>query len=800
MDKKFEFEATEKEIAEFWKKEKLYSFKENSSDETFSIDTPPPYASADHLHVGHGMSYSHFEFIARYKRMQGFNVFFPMGFDDNGLPTERFVEKKHKIDKNKISREDFIKLCIEETKIAGKTYEDLFTGLGFSIDWNLLYHTIGPRATSVSQRSFLELYKKGLLYRKDSPVMWDTKLQTVLAQADTEDLEMSSHFNDIIFKCEGKDLVIGTTRPEMLSACVALLYHPSDSRYKGLKGKFAKVPLYDFEVPILEDELVALDKGTGLVMCCTFGDKTDIEWWQKHNLPLKIIINEYGKLTERAGFASNLNIRDARKLVIEKLKEKNLLINQKPITHAVKVSERSGAEIEFLKSAQWYINVLDKKQELIDVANKIEWKPKHMKVRFDHWVSNLGWDWCISRQRYYGVPFPVWYSKKTGEVILADESQLPVDPMKDKPLTLPKDHTYDDIVPETDVMDTWMTSSNTPHINANYGLSNERRDFLPMSMHPQAHDIIRTWAFYCIIKAYYQQGSIPWKTIMISGHGQDPQGKKMSKSKGNFVVAGDVISKYGADAFRFWASTVKLGDDLPYQEKDVQTGKKTVNKIANASRFVFMNMENFNPEGVNLNNILNEKINVIDKWMLSKLSKAIKNSTLGFEEFEYSKAKQAVDSVFWQVFCDNYLEFVKYRVYNSQDDSVLKVLYVSLLNIVKLYAPILPFISEFVYKEHFEKFEGDKSIHISRWPLFNENLIDETSETAGDLAVRVVDEVRKYKSSKQLSLKAELEKVVIVANEKDLMLLESVLLDIKEVSSIKDLELVESDEFKVVFE
>lgn len=799
MDEKFEFNKTEKELVELWKSEKLYDFISSGSDkEVFSIDTPPPYASADHLHVGHGMSYSQFEFIARYKRMQGFNVFFPMGFDDNGLPTERFVEKKHKVDKSKISREEFIELCIKETKVAGRTYEDLFNSLGFSIDWSLLYHTIGKKATHVSQKSFIDLFKKGLLYRKDSPVMWDTKLQTVLAQADTEDVLMKSHFNDIVFNCEGKDLIIGTTRPEMLSACVALLYNPKDSRYVHLKGKFAKVPLYDFEVPILEDELVDIDKGTGLVMCCTFGDKTDIEWWQKHNLPLKIVLNQYGKFTDKAGFISGLNCKDARVKIIEELKSKNLLIRQKSIEHAVKVSDRSGAEIEFLKSAQWYIRVLDKKQELIDISSKIDWRPKHMKVRFDHWVSNLQWDWCISRQRYYGVPFPVWYSKKTGEIILADEDQLPVDPQKDLPKTLPKGHSYEDIIPEMDVMDTWMTSSNTPHINANYGLVDERENFLPMSMHPQAHDIIRTWAFYCIIKAYYQNNDVPWKTIMISGHGQDPQGKKMSKSKGNFVVAQDVIAKYGADAFRFWASTVKLGDDLPYQEKDVQTGKKTVNKLANAARFGFMNLEGFEAKnGLDFVSLNKSLLSTMDKWMLSKLMGAVRVSTDSFEEFEYSKARQSVDLVFWQVFCDNYLEFVKYRVYESDDLGAKSSLYVSLLTLTKLYAPFMPFITDFVYRSYFKKYESDLSVHVSKWPVFDESFIDLDAERSGDLAVKVLEEVRKFKSSNQLSLKADLSKVVISCNEEDLLSLEKVREDIVKTGRILDLEFIEADKFKI---
>lgn len=800
LPKNYDFTESEKKWISFWESCKLYAFDDKSEKEVFSIDTPPPYASADHLHVGHGMHYSQFEFIARYKRMRGFNVFFPMGFDDNGLPTERFVEKKHKVNKSKISRKDFIDLCLVETQLCGQTYKDLFSALGFSIDWDLLYQTIGERARFVGQKSFLDLYKKGKLYRKDAPVMWDTLMQTTLAQADLEDVEMTTFFNDIVFKCHGKDIIIATTRPELLAACVAVFYNPSDSRYSDLKGKFAKVPLFDFEVPLLPDERADPDKGTGLVMCCTFGDKTDIEWWQKHNLPLKIIITEDGKLNDLAGKYAGLSVKEARSLIIEDLKSEGLLIRQKEIKHAVNVSERSGSAIEFIKTPQWYIRILDSKEAFIEQGRLVSWYPDHMRVRYEHWVNNLQWDWCISRQRFYGVPFPVWYSKKTGEIILADESQLPVDPLVDFPLNLPKDHSREDIFPDADVMDTWMISSVSPEINSHWGLSSQREGFLPMDLRPQAHDIIRTWAFYTLVKSYYHHNAIPWKSIMMSGHGQDAKGQKMSKSKGNFIVAQDVIANYGSDSFRFWAASSKLGDDLPYQEKDVVTGKKTVTKLWNASKFVFMNLGGFSP--VSFGSL---KLKVMDEWVLSKLMKTIKSCSDSFERFEYSRSKHDCDVFFWQVFCDNYLEFVKHRTYQNDSDLVSKVsaqnvLYFVLFNQIKLFAPILPFITEEVYQLYFKEFEKVVSVHVSSWPVFDSSLVFEESERAGDLAVWVIGEIRKFKSLNKLSLKAELGVVVISCSLEERALLEKVIDDLMVVGCVRKFEFSVSDSFKVEIE
>ncbi len=799
LPKRYNPQESEAKWQKFWQDNKTFTYEENSDKETYSIDTPPPYASAGHLHVGHGMHYSQFEFVARFQRMKGKNVFFPMGYDDNGLPTERFVEKKHKVNKSKISRKDFIKLCLEETEKTGKTYRDLFTKLGYSIDWSLLYHTIGDKARRVAQKSFLTLHNKGRIERVDQPTTWCTVCQTTIAQADLENVDMNSHFNDIIFKSKGKELVIATTRPELLPACVALFYNPQDKRYSDLQGKFAMVPLFNYEVPILSDESVDLEKGTGLMMVCTFGDKEDIEKWHKHHLPLRVAITEYGKMNELAKQYSGMKLKEARQAIIDDLKANNLIIKQQEISHAVNVHERCGSEIEFLKKPQWQIKVLDKKEELIEIAQKVNWHPRHMKVRYEHWVKNLQWNWGISRQRYYGVPFPVWYCKDCGTTILPKEEDLPVDPREEE---------YkgqcacgsSNIEPEMDVMDTWMTSSCTPEINANWGAEEEKKNFMPMSLRPQAHDIIRTWAFYTIVKSYYHHERIPWKNIMISGHGQDPHGQKMSKSKGNFVIAEEVIKKYSADAFRFWAASVKLGDDLPYQEKDVLTGQKFVNKLWNASKFGIMHLEDYEKS---------EVTEVFDKWLLSKLQRVIKESTESFENYEYSKTKSEVEKFFWHIFCDQYLEITKDRLYNPEirgegkRKSAQQSLYTTLLAMLKMISPIMPHITEEIYNLFFAKIENKNSIHISSWPNYEENLVNHDSEVAGDLGVDIINTVRKYKSEKQMSLKEELKKIILVSEEENFSeIIKSIEEDLKAVLKVKEIVFegetsFESDKFNV---
>ncbi|MBR9692743.1 valine--tRNA ligase, partial [Candidatus Woesearchaeota archaeon] len=673
--------------------------------------------------------------------------------DDNGLPTERLVEKEKKVRAKDFTRDEFRLLCLDYVNETKPEFIADWVRLGMSCDFSISYSTIDPHCQKTGQKSFLDLYKKGLLSRKETPVAWCPACQTAIAQAEFENIDMTSHFSDIIFKEGGKDHVIATTRPELLPACVALAYHPSDKRYKDCKGKFAKVPLFDYDVPFIADEDADPEKGTGLMMVCTFGDKEDIEKWYKHKLPLKVVLTKDGRMNEHAPGYEGLKIKEARVKIIEALKEKKLLIRQEEITHAVNVHERCATPIEFLKTPQWFISLLDKKEELLEAADKINWYPEHMKVRYLHWVENLNWEWCISRQRYYGVPFPVWYTKD-GEIVVADEKDLPVDPMT----SMPKGKK--DLTPEEDVFDTWMISSVSPQIALDWvgDKKDEMKRLYPMSMRPQAHDIIRTWAFYTIVKGIYHHKQVPWKDIVISGHVLDPKGNKMSKSRGNVVNPQDVIEKYSADALRFWAAGVKLGDDLPYMEKDIQTGQKTVTKLWNAMKFSIMHLEDYQGfEG---------EVAVLDRWLLSKFNKIVKDCTENFDKYEYSKTKLEAEKFFWQVFCDNYLELVKDRLYEPEkygEDtlSAKHTLYSVSVGILKLFAPIMPHITEELYQLYYRSVDGKRSIHTSEWPVYREELDDEEAEAVGDEVIKIVAAVRKFKSEKQLSMKAPLKKLKI---------------------------------------
>jgi len=515
-----------------------------------------------------------------------------------------------------------------------------------------------------------------------------------------------------------------------------------------------------------------------VVMCCTFGDKTDVEWWKSHKLPLKVSLNKNGTMNELAGKYATLKIKDARKQIIEDLKDQKLLINQKEITHPVNTHERCATELEILKTKQWFVRILDKKEELLDAGNKITWYPEHMKVRYTHWVENLNWDWCISRQRHFGVPFPVWYEPGTGKIVVASYDQLPCDPLRDKPKQYKGDAST--LIPEVDVMDTWATSSVTPQIITNwkdkgkYALTQKQ---FPTSMRPQGHDIIRTWAFYTIVKAHYNNNTIPWKELIVTGHVLDPHGNKMSKSKGNVVDPRIILDKFGADAMRFWTASSKLGDDLPFQEKDLQTGKKTVTKLWNASNFALMNLSDFDYK--------KPELEVMDKWMLSKVNKTILAASDGFEKNEYLRCKMETDKLFWQHFCDNYLEICKDRVYNPDrrglagKRSAQYALYHTLLAINKLFAPIMPHITEAIYQSHFKSQEKTLSIHKADWPKSEQFEYDAASEIAGDVAVAIITAVRKFKSTQQASLKAEIQTLSIHCSKPLQQAIMSVMEDLK---------------------
>jgi valyl-tRNA synthetase len=759
---KYDAHEAEKRIQKYWEDNEVYKFDLKSKKEVFSVDTPPPTVSGK-MHLGHSFSYSQQDFIIRYKRMKGFNVYYPFGTDDNGLPTERLIEKEKHVRAADMDREEFIKLC-EDTlaKELRPKYIADWKAIGMSCEWNWFYTTIDDHTRRISQWSFIDLYKKGREYRKEAPVVWCPECRTAIAQVEMEDKEIESTFIDIVFKAGNDELIISTTRPELLPACVAVFYNPEDKRYHKYKGKKAKAPLLGFEVPILEDERADPQKGTGIVMCCTFGDQTDVEWYKAYNLPLKEALTKEGKMAELAGKYKGLKIKEARKEIVDDLKKAGLMKAEKKIVHTVNVHERCGTELEILNSKQWFIKYLDIKDELIKRGTEFKWCPAHYYARYKNWIEGLQWDWCISRQRFFGIPFPVWYCAKCGEIILADEKDLPVDPVDDKPPVkkCPKCGNTE-FVPEKDVLDTWATSSLTPQISCWLVKDeNVRKKLFPMSLRPQAHDIISFWLFNTVVKSHLHFNSIPWKEAVISGWALDPKGMKMSKSKGNVIEPQEMIKKYSADCLRYWASSSKLGDDVPFMEKEFVSGQKLVTKLWNASNFCYMHLEDYDGKKP-------KKIEFMDRWLLSKLHKLIKEATEFFDGNEYSRAKLETSNFFWQVFCTHYLEIVKDRIYNPDKrgkdarKSAQYALYTALLAQLKLFAPVIVFVTDEIYLKYYADKEKKKSIHVSLWPEYDQKMVDEEIEKAGDIVFDIVAAVRKYKSEKQMSLKAELKAIVL---------------------------------------
>ena len=527
--------------------------------------------------------------------------------------------------------------------------------------------------------------------------------------------------------------MLATTRPELLGACVAVFVNPNDKRYKKLIGKKAKVPLFNFDVPIIEDKSADIEKGTGVLMICSYGDRFDAEAINRHKLEPRIILNQDGTLNLES--YKGLKIKEARKKILEDLKKKDLIKEQKNIKHTVNVHDKCGTEIEFLPTEQWFIKILDKKRKLIEQGKKIKWYPEFMYKRYENWVKGLEWDWSISRDRHFGIPIPVWKCEKCNKIILAKENELPIDPSEIQK-KCPK--CKEIAMPEKKVLDTWATSSLSPKITSSL-INNKIK--LPYSLRPQAHDIIRTWAFYTIVKAYLHENKIPWKDIVISGN-VSLKGEKMSKSKGNVIEPQVVLNEYGADALRFWAAGSKLGNDLDYQEKDLVAGTKFINKLLNASRFVFMNLEGYKGKKI--------KLVKDDEEFLGKLNELIKSCTENFQKYEYSKAKSEVEQFFWSDFCDYYLETIKSSIYNNKKDksSAQYTLYKSLLTILKLIAPIMPFITEEIYQKHFKKIEKEKSIHISKWPKPGK----EKSKGDWEVIKKNISKVRQEKSKKHVSL------------------------------------------------
>jgi len=588
LPKRYDPQTEEPRLQAFWQAQGVYHFDvDDDTRPVYSIDTPPPTVSG-HLHLGHVYSYSHPDFVARFWRMNGYNVFYPMGYDDNGLPTERLVEKWEGIRAVEVGREAFIERCLAVSEQAERDYQALWQRLGLSIDWRYTYRTIDAESRRISQLSFLDLYRKGLAYRKEAPAIWCPECQTAIAQAELNDLDRESTFYTLAFALDnGGVLEIATTRPELLPACVAVFVHPDDARYARLIGKQARVPYFDQWVPILTDPGADPEKGTGAVMCCTFGDAADVTWWYTHNLPLRVALDRAGRMTDLAGAFAGLPSREARRQIVEALAERGLLLGERPTAQSVRVHERCDTPVEYIVTPQWFVRVLDFKDALLASGANVRWHPDHMETRFREWVENLNWDWCISRQRYYGVTFPVWYCDACGAVILAGEDELPVDPTTRAP-SRPCVCGSTSFTPETDVMDTWATSSLSPQIVGQWLANPELcAKVYPFSLRPQAHEIIRTWAFYTIVKSHHHFDATPWTDAAISGWGLALEGAgKISKSRGGGPMPPmEMLEQYSADAVRYWTSSTGFGKDSIISEEKIQIGAKLITKLWNVARF-----------------------------------------------------------------------------------------------------------------------------------------------------------------------------------------------------------------------
>ncbi|MFO0417756.1 MAG: valine--tRNA ligase, partial [Pseudomonadota bacterium] len=718
IPEKYEHQSVEQRWIKAWDESGVYRWDESKGrDQNFVIDTPPPTVSGS-LHLGHVFSYTQTDVIARYQRMRGKNISYPMGWDDNGLPTERRVQNVYniqcnpnvsykadwiptKIDPNskekrqaeEVSRRNFVEACERLTAEDEVAFENLWRQLGLSIDWSRTYSTVGKMCRHLSQLSFLDLASKDQVYSVEAPTMWDVDFRSAVAQAEVEDREVPGAFHDIRFDVEGGgSFVISTTRPELLPACIAVVAHPDDQRYKPLFGKFAVTPLFRARVPILPAEHADPEKGSGILMVCTFGDANDVEWWKRSGLAARPIISPRGSIREvefgvapfdslepalaKGNFQklSGLDIRKAKKVIVEMLAEAGsaadgvgtaLQGEPRSIQHSVKFYEKGDRPLEFITTRQWFIKTVSHKAALIEQGRKINWHPEYMLHRYENWVEGLNSDWCISRQRFFGVPFPVWYpinangEPQYDQPILADQSTLPVDPYVD----LPPGYSAEQrgkpggFIGDPDVMDTWATSSLTPQIQSQWGLNPERHSKLfPMDMRPQAHEIIRTWAFSTIVKAWMHENEIPWRNIVISGWVLDPERKKMSKSKGNVITPDALLAEYSSDAVRYWAGRARLGSDTACDPAVFKIGSKLVVKLFNASRFVLMQLTDPVP-GVD------KIVHPLDRAMVSSLAEVVRGATSAFEQFEYAQALQLTEERFWH-FCDHYVELVKGRSYS----------------------------------------------------------------------------------------------------------------------------------------
>ncbi len=826
-----------------WDEVGVYQFDERCErSDVFSIDTPPPTVSGS-LHLGHIFSYTHTDTIARYKRMSGYKVFYPMGWDDNGLPTERRVQSYYGVtcdpslmpdpdfvppstpyaQTKSISRRNFIDLCNQLASQDEQAFERLWKHLGLSVDWSRTYATIDDRARHISQLGFLELLKNGHVYSTESPTLWDVDYQTAVSQAELEDRTVMGAYHRIGFTApNGSRIEIDTTRPELLPACVALVAHPDDDRYRHLFGTFAVTPLFGVRVPIHPHPLADPEKGTGIAMVCTFGDLTDVIWWRELSLPLRDIMTRNGRLTEvkwgQPGWECNdpevatryykeftgLPVAKARKKIVECLaQEGSLLGDPLPITHAVKYYEKGDHPLEIVSSRQWYIHVLRLKERLMQLAHELSWHPPHMVHRLEAWIEGLNSDWNISRQRYFGVPFPVWYGVSddgsTDYSQIFTPEHLPADPSYQVPPGFKEGQRGKPggFIADPDVMDTWATSSLTPQIAGGYSVEPDLfSKVFPMDLRPQSHEIIRTWLFSTMVRSELSFGQLPWKHIAISGWVLDPDRKKMSKTKGNVVTPLPLLESYGPDALRYWSASGRPGVDTAVDENQMKVGRRLAIKLLNASKFVLDRIAN-SLDSRQLASLETLVTTPMDLSMLAYLAECIDAATRSLEEFDYAKALEITESFFWD-FCDDYLELVKIRSYgdgnNEETLSALSALGIALSSILRLFAPFLPFAAEEAWS-----WWHDGSIHISPWPETSsfpalcKNADPKLFKTASDLLTMV----RRHKSNNKVSMRAEVASIHILAPRPLIDLLPKVEDDLKAAGNIAQILTDVADELSV---
>ena len=829
-------EGLEARWCEAWRAENTYSFDSSApTEQVFSIDTPPPTVSGS-LHVGHVFSYTHTDTIARYKRMSGWEVFYPMGWDDNGLPTERRVQNYFGIrcdpsltedvsleDKKKskiasVPRSQFIELCEQLCAEDEVAFENLFQNLGLSVDWAHSYTTISKYSRRVSQRAFLRNLARGEAYQSEAPCLWDVSFQTAVAQAELEDREMPGAYHRLEFRRDDESSVfIETTRPELLAACVALVAHPDDRRYKSLFGSTVRTALFDVEVPVLAHPLADPEKGSGIAMICTFGDTADVTWWRELQLNVRPIVGRDGRIlpeppngikTERALRAyeqiAGLRINQAREKVAEMAAASGEMVGEpKPITHAVKFFEKGDRPLEIVTTRQWYLRNggrdTDLRQQLLERGAEMHWVPPHMETRYKNWVIGLTGDWLLSRQRFFGVPIPVWYrisedgSTDYETLLLPSENQLPIDPATDTPDGYSPDQRGKPggFIGDPDVLDTWATSSLTPQIACGWEENPElfERTF-PMSIRPQAHEIIRTWLFSTTVRSHLEHNSLPWENILISGWVLDPDRKKMSKSKGNVVVPIDLLEHYGADAVRYWAASGRPGTDTAFEEDQIKVGRRLAVKLLNASKFV-LSFTNINPENPTA------QLEPLDRALLAHLTETVTSATQAFEAYDYARALERTETFFWN-FTDNYLELVKHRAYGEHGESCAnaahQTLVITLSTVLRLFAPILPFVTEEIWS-----WWQDGSIHRTKWPNAEEiaALAADGDPEAYEIASDVLARVRKAKSQAKRRLNSEVQLAKVFDTSRRLDLLSQVQSDLCDAGKIRELRTYDASEFDV---